>query len=142
MNWKRIILGGLAAGLLMVVIDTAVGVAILMPRYQARQEAGTFLKTPQLPFAPLWVLGFFAIGLILAWLYAVARPRLGAGPRTALAVGLAAGLLAHVTYPFAFASWSPAGRLIPLVWMLSGLAEYILAALLAGFLYREEGQRA
>ena len=142
MNWKRILLGGLAAGLLMVVIDSIVGLTLLMPRYQARQMDGTFLKDPQLPFAPLWILGFFAIGVVLAWLYAVARPRLGPGPKTALTVGLAVGLLAHVPYPFAFASWSPAGRFIPLLWMLSGLAEYLLASLLAGFLYREEEQRA
>jgi hypothetical protein len=138
MNWKRILVGGLAAGLLMIAIDALVGATVLMPRYQARQADGTFLKNPQLPFAPLWILGFFAIGLILAWLYAATRPRLGPGPGTALIVGLAVGLLAHVPYPFALACWSPAGRLIPLVWMLSGLAEYVLATLLAGYLYREE----
>jgi hypothetical protein len=49
MNWKRILAGGLAAGLLMIAIDALVGAAVLMPRYQARQADGTFLKDPQLP---------------------------------------------------------------------------------------------
>ncbi len=137
MNWKRILIGGLAAGLLMNVIDFLVSMFILGERYTYLQKQGIFLPAPRLPFMPLWILGMFAVGLVLAWLYAAARPRLGPGPRTALVVGLAVGLLAHVPYPFSMASWGMQGRFIALVWMLSGLVEYVAGTLLAGFLYKE-----
>jgi hypothetical protein len=138
MSWKRILIGGLAAGLLMNVLDFAASALFLMERYEALQAEGIYLKEPLLPFMPLWILGQFAMGLILAGLYAAVRPRLGPGPKTALIVGLVAGLLTHVPYNVAVASWSPAGRFIPLVTMIAGLIQFLLGALLAGFLYKEE----
>jgi hypothetical protein len=137
MSWKRIVWGGLAAGLLMNVIDMLVGVLVLGPRYMSCQALGIFLKEPRLPFVPLWILGIFAEGLILAWLYAAVRPRLGPGPKTALLVGLAAGLLTHVPYNFSMVCWGLQGRMMPFVWMVSGIAEFILGTLLAGWIYRE-----
>lgn len=137
MNWKRVLIGGLAAGVLMNVLDVLVGMFLLSQRYMALQKQGIFLQTPRLPFVPLWILGMFAAGMILAWLYASVRPRLGPGPKTAVMVGLAVGLLAHVPYPFSMASWGLQGRFIALVWMLSGLLEYVAGTLLAGSLYKE-----
>jgi len=137
MNWKRIILGGLAAGLVMNVIDFLEELLVLGDRYKALQQQNIFLSQPRLPFVPLWILGIFAMGLILAWLYAAVRPRLGPGPKTAFMVGLACGLLAHVAYPFCVASWGQEGRFLPMVWMVGGLVQYIFGALVAGLLYRE-----
>lgn len=137
MNWKRVFIGGLAAGLLINVIDLVVGAFVLEPRYKALQALGVFLAEPRLPFMPLWILGQLAIGLILAYLYAATRTTLGPGPRTAAVVGLLAGLLTHVPYNVVAASWYPSGRYIPLVTMLAGLVELVLGAMVAGCLYRD-----
>jgi hypothetical protein len=139
MNWRRILYGGLAAGLLMSVVDFLVGTFVLAPRYARYQEIGIFLKEPRLPLFPLlWVLGTFAEGLLLAWLYAAVRPRLGPGPKTAVLVALAVGLMAHVPLNFSMATWGIQGRFLPFVWMLSGLAQFLLGTLLAGFIYKEK----
>jgi fluoride ion exporter CrcB/FEX len=138
MNWKRIVIGGLVAGLVINVLDFTISALFLMERYEALQAAGIHRQEPLLPFIPLWILGQFAIGLILAGLYAAVRPRLGPGPKTALIVGLVAGLLTHVPYNVAAASWSMAGRLIPLANMIVGLIALLLGALVAGFIYKEE----
>lgn len=138
MNWKRILIGGIVAGAVMNVLDMLVGLLVLGERYKALQDAGIYLKEPRLPFVPLWVLGIFAMGFVASWFYAVARPRLGQGPKTALLVGLALGLMSHVAYNVSAVSWGQQGRFLPTVWMLSGIVELVVGTLVAGWLYKEE----
>ncbi len=137
MNLKYIFLGGLAAGALLNLLEIAVNSWLLSPHYVRYQDAGYFLREARFPFAPLWVLGLFAIGLILAWLYAVASQYLGRRPTTAAAVGLTVGLVAHVPYNFSLACWSPLGYFVPMTWMVTGVVEYTLATLLIGYIYEE-----
>ncbi|MEJ2368630.1 MAG: hypothetical protein P8Z49_09880 [Acidobacteriota bacterium] len=137
MNWTRLFWGGLAAGVLLNVIDFVVEGIFLAQRYQQSQSSGMFLQNPRLPFTPLWILGLLCIGWLIAWVYASVRPRLGPGPKTAVVVGLVLGLLMHVPYNFLMACWSPVGRFFPFVWMITGICEVILATLLAGRIYRE-----
>ena len=138
MNWKRILVGGIVAGAVMNVLDMLVGLLVLEGRYKALQDAGIYLKQPRLHFVPLWILGMFAMGLIAAWFYAAVRPRLGPGPRTALIVGLALGLMSHVAYNVSAASWGAQGRFLPLMWMGSGIVELVVGTLVAGCIYKEE----
>ena len=138
MNWKRIALGGLVAGVVMNALDFAVGMFILGERYKQYQDAGIFLREPRLPFVPLWIAGIFALGFAAAWLYAAVRPRLGPGPKTALLVGLVLGLVGHVMYNVSAACWGMQGRFMPLVWMVSGIVQMVVGTLAAGWLYKEE----
>jgi hypothetical protein len=137
MNRTRILVGGLVAGVVMNAIDVIANAVVLADRYAHFQETGFFLKEPRFPFLPLWILMLFGFGLGIAWLYAAVRPRLGPGPRTALLVGVVVGLMAHVMPNFAEASWAHTGRFMPLVWMIAGILECTLGALVAGALYRE-----
>jgi len=138
MNWKRIALGGVLAGVVMNLVDAMAGMLLLGERYKQLQEAGIFLKEPRIPFAPLWILGLFASGIIAAWFYAAVRPRLGPGPKTALLVGLLLGLMAHVPYNVTHAAWGMQGRFMPLVWMLGGIIQLVAGTLVAGWVYKEE----
>ncbi len=138
MNWKRILIGGIVAGAVMNVLDMLVGLLVLEGRYKALQDAGIYLKEPRLPFVPLWILGLFAMGVIAAWFYAAVRPRLGQGPKTALLVGLALGLMSHVAYNVSAASWGQQGRFLPAMWMVSGIVELVVGTLVAGWLYKEQ----
>jgi hypothetical protein len=138
MNWKRIALGGLLAGVVMNLIDFAPYVLLgVSDRLMALQTAGIYLKEPRFPFTPLWILGVFAMGFVAAWFYALARPRLGAGPKTALIVGIALGLISQVQYNFSMASWGQQGRFLPFVWMCTGIIELVVGTLLAGWVYKE-----
>jgi hypothetical protein len=85
MNAKRILLAGAAAGVVLNLIDTPWSVVAMVP-YLARfnAEHGHVAS----PFTGPWFLvTHFAFTTMIAWLYALATPRYGAGLRTALMVG-------------------------------------------------------
>jgi hypothetical protein len=64
-------------------------------------------------------------------------PGFGAGPGTALKIGFLAGFLAGFPDNFAQATWFAGGRALPFGWMVEMWLGAILAALVAGFLYKE-----
>ncbi len=138
MQPKRLLISGLAAGVVMAVVDFIANGVVLAERYKMLQQAGYFLPAPRLPFFPLWILMELALGIGVAWIYAAVRPRLGPGPKTALTVGVVLGLMIYLPGNLAQASWSPVGRFVPLVWLIFGLIGTIAGALVAGALYKEE----
>ena len=81
MNWKRIGTGALAAGVAMVLIDAVV---MLVQYFVFKWFGG--LSFWSVVFG---LLSYFLDGFFCAWLYAVVRPRLGPGPKTALLSGTA-----------------------------------------------------
>lgn len=99
MNWKRIVGGGLAAG----VLNIASGLTLAHFFFAAEVEA--VLKRLNLTFGPevaiQHLLMRLGMGIAVTWLYAAIRPRFGPGPRTALVAGTAMWLFAYV--------WSLAG---------------------------------
>jgi hypothetical protein len=112
--------------------------AITDARYVAAQNAGLFLKTPRYPFfVGLWIVLLFILSIAVAHLYAWARRGLGAGPGTALKVGFLAGFFAGFPGNFAQATWSAVDRALPFGWMIEMWLGAILAALVAGWLYKE-----
>jgi hypothetical protein len=107
-------------------------------RYQAARNAGLFLKTPRYPFfVGQWVVITLLLAIIIAYLYAWSRQTLGPGPGTALKIGFLVGFVAGFPENFAQAAWSPLERIFPLGWMLAMWIGSILAALVAGWLYKE-----
>jgi hypothetical protein len=87
-NLGRVILGGLVAGVIINLIEGVMNGVVLADRWAAqmtslnRASAGSM---KQIIVLNLWG---FAAGLLTVWLYAAIRPRLGAGPRTAMCAGL------------------------------------------------------
>ena len=142
MNWKRIITGGIVAGLIINVLDFIVALLLTDKIYQKLQTKGLLVSEPRLPFIPLWILGMFVMGCLLAWFYAVARPRLGSGPRTALLVSFILALMVHCPYNFAEACWAQTGRLLPLIHMVAGIIEYVIAGFFAAWIYQEKEEKA
>ena len=135
----RVLLGGVVAGLVMMVLTFLDNSLLLMPRMTRLMDDHKLLPTPRLPFLPLWLLILLLLGIALVWLYAAVRPRLGPGPRTALLVGLVVGLLAGVPENFVSACWQPMGRLLPFMWMVERIVGCVLGTLVGAWLYREEG---
>lgn len=137
MNVKRILIGGLVAAVVMFVLDGIGGAVFTMHRYEALQQTGYFQAQPRYPFLPLWALCTLGMGLGFSWLYAVARPRLGAGPKTAVLIGLVVGAMCYVPINIVHVSWYQVGRFLPLFWLVSGMVYSVVGALVAAALYKE-----
>ena len=124
MNMSGVIKGGLVAGLLINVSEYVLNMMVIpMP-----EGAGGSIG--------FWVVYAFVMGLLTAYLYALIRPRCGAGPRTGVCAGLLVWAL-HTLLP-AGGMWNmgmaPDGLPLMLAWTAVELA---LAGVLAGMLYSE-----
>ena len=127
MNWKRIALGTLAAGLLIDVFEGGFSNLIVGAQFQ-REYASLGVHNQFTPLSAAFFIGWgFIVGFAAVFLYAAARPRLGGGPRTALPVALALwavhGLVPHLRDAFlgifSFSlSLEFAG--LQLVWLVAG----------------------
>ena len=137
LNTARVWLGGIAGG----VVWNAWSFCINMrqaPLYAFMQSKGLFLKEPRYPlFTAEWILLTFVLSILVAYLYAWSRATAGAGPKTALKIGIIVGFCAGFPGNFAQATWSPVPRIMPLGWMIELWGGAILASLVAGFLYKE-----
>ena len=137
MNAKRVVTGGIAAGVAIFIVDFLATWLILMERYQLLQKAGVYYQNPRLPFLPVWLLLMLGMGLGLAWLYAAVRPRLGPGPRTAALLGLVVGLMIYTPGNVTTFAWTHEGGFVALVRLVAGLVGSVVGALVAGALYKE-----
>ncbi|PYP30193.1 MAG: hypothetical protein DMD47_10255, partial [Gemmatimonadetes bacterium] len=91
-NWGRVVLGGLLAGLVLNVIDWVVYGKVLAADFNAALQA--LGKGPMTGSMIIWFVIFdFLFGIFLVWFYAAIRPRFGAGPRTAVLAGFAIWVL-------------------------------------------------
>jgi hypothetical protein len=141
MNPARVVLGGLAAGLFLLASGIALGHGVLGPEY-----IRAFASHRAHPVSAATVIENTAVrlayGFLVAFLYASLRPRFGAGPRTAVVTALFVWVAAFLPrylelHEFGILEGWRLGVSVP--W---GLAELILAALLAGWIYRERATGA
>lgn len=87
-NWKRVIGGGLAAGLLYDIFEVLLSPLFLGGRYEA--ELNAIRHTPPSAAGYAFFISWgFVIGIVAVCLYAAVRPRFGPGPRTAARVAFA-----------------------------------------------------
>ena len=135
MNWRRILVGGLAAGLVINVLDTATNFFIFGHQWGLAYDA-IHLDPSGPALAGFWFVFNALLGLLVAWLYAVMRPRYGAGPGTAVRAALVPWLVLHGT----LASHIVDGAFPTALLLETAACEVvsnILGALAAGRLYVE-----
>lgn len=138
-NWYRVLLGGLVAGLVMNVGEAALHAGILGGDALELYEALGVTQAAQAWTLAALVSVTFVLGLTAVWLYAAIRPRYGAGPWTAVCAGLVVWVLAHlwagVYLGAGFAGIvTPRLAWIPVAW---GLVEAPIGTLAGAWLYRE-----
>jgi hypothetical protein len=138
-NWTRVVLGGLVAGLILNAGEAALHAGVLG---DAGRAFYTELGRP-LPADPIYLISVialtFAQGIAAVGVYAGFRPRCGPGPRTALCAGLTMWFFSAVyaaVYLYAGFPGLLPGSLVwtPVVW---ALFEYPLATLAGAALYKE-----
>ena len=126
MNTKRITLGGLLAGAI-IVTGELVRQAIFTP---AAPASGS------MPWG-VFILRGVSLGIVCVLLYAAARPRLGAGVKTAMTLGLLVFLVGTLFPPLGLTmqTFAPAQRLLgTIIWNAIQLP---LATVAGAWLYRE-----
>jgi hypothetical protein len=138
-NWNRVIVGGLLAGLVMNVGEAALHGGVLA------QDASELYRLRNAPLVPnpvhltTLIAMTFVLGITAVWLYAAIRPRYGPGPKTALCAGLAVWVMAHL-WSGVYLGAGFAGLISPrLAWgpVAWGLVEAPLATLAGAWLYKE-----
>ena len=90
-NTGKVIVGGLAAGVVMNVIDFASNMYILADRMKAdfdKLNPVLWTNMNDMSKLPGFLATDFVLGILLVWTYAAIRPRFGAGAGTAMKAGL------------------------------------------------------
>lgn len=133
-NIGRILLGGTIAGIVTVFIGFAIHGGILESHYMYFQTIGTALKAPRM--MPLQMLTQVVSGIFLAMLYVAGRKHFGAGPKTAIIMGLLVGLVS-LPGTTALYSFYNLGGMIPLMTLVGNILECTIGMLIAGALYKD-----
>jgi hypothetical protein len=134
---KRWLLGGLAAGVFIWVVEGVASMLYMADMTAALQAHGLSMEMSAAAVVTSVVMSLLA-GLVIVFIYAMARARLGPGPRTAVVAGVAFFLGSTL---LSLLGWGmlglfPARMLV--TWAVVGLVEVVLAALLGGYIYKEK----
>jgi len=138
-NTRKVLLGGVVAGVVMNVIDFVVQY-ILGARMKAESDAfkpgmadammsGSAIATS--------VAMDLILGIALVWTYAAIRPRFGPGPRTAMYAGLLFWVLASIF----FSGFMHMGMMSTGLWWsfaVLGLVNFLLSAWAGAKVYSED----
>jgi len=135
-NFGRVVLGGLAAGLIL-----NIGEYLLNDKVLATQMAEMFRRCgfpkPGTNFIVIAVVITFVLGIVIVLGYAAIRPRFGPGPRTAIYAGLFAwfGVVVYRQVIVVGLGLEPVNVFgLVLVWEF---VEYLVATLVGAWLYQE-----
>lgn len=146
MNTSKVITGGLAAGLVLNVLDFIVNKYIVGARMAA--EANVFkagLGDAMMAMGGKQIAGYvimdFVVGLLLTYTYAAMRPRFGAGAKTAVITALVFWIFGSIVA----VNYMAMGIMSSGLWLTFGIIWFIcllVAAMVGGKLYSEDGATA
>jgi hypothetical protein len=137
MNYGRVILGGLVAGLILNIGEFLFNGVIMANAMREWAAAHNFPPEPTPMFFVVAIGLTFVLGIVMVWLYALIRPRLGPGPKTAVIAALIMwfGICIYCGIINGMILQIPMNMmLIGLGWCLG---EYVIAAIAGAWLYKE-----
>lgn len=136
-NVRRLILAGLVAGLVANVIDFGIGMLLAEDQVANAQRLGLH-EADVNGSLPVWIAVDFVYGLLIVFTYAAMRPRFGPGPTTAIIAG---GVL-YLAITSVLAGFMTMGMFMQDAFIKAAALSAVCtvaAALVGGFLYKEEG---
>lgn len=138
-NTSKVLVGGLAAGVVANIVGFVGFGMLLGPRFEAEAVAvapvlqGRGMSASAIAIN---VVATFVVGILLVWLYAAMRPRFGPGMKTATYAALAVWVCGFVFH----LDWLLVGLMTPPTYMLAAVAAFIqviAAAAVGGMMYQE-----
>lgn len=140
MNTKKVLLGGIVAGVVMNVIDYVTNAFILGDRMRAESEAFKPGMADQM-MGPSTMVSYiimdFVLGIALVWTYAAIRPRFGPGIKTASYAALLFWILAGIF----LSGYMHMGMMSTGLWFtfaFLGLVNFLLSAWAGAKFYTED----
>ena len=143
-NNSKVLVGGIAAGIVLNVIDYLVYTRLIVDKVTAAAEAfkpglGTSMMASNA--ITIYVIQDFIIGILLVWTYAAIRPRFGPGPKTAVTAAIAVWLIVATIHAGDIAL-GMASTSLYVTEILIGLVTILIASWVGAKLYTEEGAAA
>jgi hypothetical protein len=134
-NLGRVILGGLAAGLVLNIGEFLLNAKVLEAQMKTFMTQHNFVEPAN--FIPIAITLTFVLGIVIVLGYACIRPRFGPGVKTAVIAGVFAwfgiyfysGIINGVLFGIPMNT-----MIMVIVW---GLVEFALAAIAGAWLYQE-----
>ena len=138
-NYGRVLLGGVLAGVLLFMADGFIHSKLLHEHWMAAMKAaGRSVEAEEHGSDMLYFAAFELLrGLAIAWIYAVMRAQCGPGPKTAICATLAVWA---IMFPIFFLQEVPLGfysTTLLTLWSLYEIVPSVLAGLVAGALYKD-----
>lgn len=136
-NIQRVLLGGVVAGLIIVVGEYILNGVVLGAQFIAQREKFG-LDDPTAGELAVGAIISLLYGIVLIWIYAAIRPRFGPGPKTALIAALTLWAVAYLLFLATLWANSLVSSEFAIVSIIWGLIEAPIAALAGARLYREK----
>lgn len=135
-NMGRVLMGGVAAGVIIDVFEFVLNGVIMADQWEALMTA---MNRPMIGTTEIIWFNVFGLilGIVAVWTYAAIRPRFGAGPKTAVYAGLLTWVTAYIfcsAYP-TIMGWFPMSMTLTIVGV--GLVEIIVATIAGAWIYKE-----
>ena len=137
MNYARVILGGIVAGVILNIGEFLFNGVIMASAMREWAVRHNFPAEPTPTFFVAATVLTLLLGIVMVWLYALIRPRLGPGPKTAVVVALLMwfAICIYCGIIYALLLEQPTNMVgIGIVWCLG---EYVIAAIAGAWLYKE-----
>lgn len=136
-NYAGVMKGGIVAGLIMTVSEFLLNETVAGPQMTAELAAHNLPPVSGGAIAVFTVITLL-LGIFTVWLYAAIRPRLGAGPKTAICAGLIVWGLAYLYSAIAFGVLGINSLGLVVLTIVWTAIEMILASAVGGYLYTEK----
>ncbi|MGH7863902.1 MAG: hypothetical protein ACREQB_02855 [Candidatus Binataceae bacterium] len=139
-NLGRVLIGGIAAGIIFFIGDGVVHGALLYDRWVAILAALGKSGGDAGSGHPEYFISYDLLkGLLAIWIYAAIRPRHGAGPATALIAAIVVWLLVIPVPMLGLLPMEFFGARFVARWAIYGFVPIALGTLVGAWLYRESG---
>ena len=133
-NWGRIILGGIAGGVVMHLLMFFFHGVLLKENYEFLGSMGIVLKEPRM--MGLHIAAQVLSGIPLAMLYVACRKFGGPGPMTAIRTGVLVSLVTLGGATAMYCFYNLGGK-VPAITFVGNLVGMTAATLVAGVLYKD-----